>query len=119
MGGTGGYRKELAVSQRECEEVGSRLRHREAQAEAAAKRGGGGAPRVGGLCLKCAQHEAVMAETHANVHMQAVERLTKSVTHSPPPPTHTHVHHTHFYIYIHILGIRQTLLSKATYICCC
>ncbi|CAL8298258.1 unnamed protein product [Merluccius merluccius] len=69
-------RKELVVSRRECEEAGSRLRHREAQAAAAAKRGGG-APPVGGLCLKCAQHEAVMAETHTNVHVQTIERLTK------------------------------------------
>uniref|UniRef100_A0A8C2ILD4 Serologically defined colon cancer antigen 8 n=1 Tax=Cyprinus carpio TaxID=7962 RepID=A0A8C2ILD4_CYPCA len=26
--------------------------------------------RVGGLCLKCAQHEAILAETHSNVHVQ-------------------------------------------------
>ncbi|CAL8254407.1 unnamed protein product [Lota lota] len=66
-------RKELAVSQRGCEEAGSRLRHR----EAAAAKLSAGAPRVGGLCLKCAQHEAVMAETHTNVHVQAIDRLTK------------------------------------------
>lgn len=32
--------------------------------------------RVGGLCLKCAQHLAILAETHSNVHVQSIERLT-------------------------------------------
>ena len=70
--------------QRGCEEATSRLRQREAQAATLST----GAPRVGGLCLKCAQHEAVMAETHTNVHVQAIERLTKSVR-GEPAPTHT------------------------------
>ncbi|XP_061084862.1 serologically defined colon cancer antigen 8 homolog isoform X1 [Conger conger] len=61
-------RKDLAASQKECEEVkGRRAR------EAASAR----APQVGGLCVKCAQHEAVLAHTHTNVHVQAIERLTK------------------------------------------
>ncbi|XP_029926256.1 serologically defined colon cancer antigen 8 homolog [Myripristis murdjan] len=68
-------RKELSVSQRECEEVKARLRHQEAQAAETLKNDG--APRVAGLCLKCAQHEAVLAGTHTNVHVQAIERLTK------------------------------------------
>ncbi|XP_062320059.1 serologically defined colon cancer antigen 8 homolog [Osmerus eperlanus] len=65
-------RKELASCQKECEEVKGRLRHKEA---AAASRGA--QPTVGGLCLKCAQHEAVLAETHSNMHVQAIDRLTK------------------------------------------
>ncbi|XP_071370174.1 serologically defined colon cancer antigen 8 homolog isoform X1 [Centroberyx affinis] len=68
-------RKELSVSQRECEEVKVRLRHREAQAAEILK--ADGAPRVAGLCLKCAQHEAVLAGTHTNMHVQAIDRLTK------------------------------------------
>lgn len=53
------------------------LRHREKQAADALK--ADGAPRVAGLCLKCAQHEAVLAGTHTNLHVQAIDRLTKSV----------------------------------------
>ncbi|XP_033859864.2 serologically defined colon cancer antigen 8-like isoform X3 [Acipenser ruthenus] len=47
-----------------------RLRHQESVAAMSSGN------RVGGLCLKCAQHEAVLAQTHADVHMQAIERLT-------------------------------------------
>ncbi|XP_034537533.1 serologically defined colon cancer antigen 8 homolog [Notolabrus celidotus] len=68
-------RKDLSVSQRECEELKVRLRHREKQA--ADKQRSGGAPCVAGLCLKCAQHEAVLAGTHTNLHVQAIDRLTK------------------------------------------
>lgn len=68
-------RKDLAVSQKECEEVRVRLRHKEKQTAAASR--ADGAPRVEGLCLKCAQHEAVMAGTHTNLHVQAIDRLTK------------------------------------------
>uniref|UniRef100_W5NE82 SHH signaling and ciliogenesis regulator sdccag8 n=1 Tax=Lepisosteus oculatus TaxID=7918 RepID=W5NE82_LEPOC len=64
-------RKELATSQKEGEEMKSRLRHQEALAAA------DGASRVGGLCLKCAQHEAVLAQTHTHLHAQVIERLTK------------------------------------------
>ncbi|XP_053731748.1 serologically defined colon cancer antigen 8 homolog isoform X2 [Synchiropus splendidus] len=67
-------RKELSVSQRECEEV-KVLRHREKQTADALRAGGG--PRVSGLCIKCAQHDAVMAGSHANLHMQTIERITK------------------------------------------
>ncbi|XP_028278399.1 serologically defined colon cancer antigen 8 homolog isoform X2 [Parambassis ranga] len=68
-------KKDLAVSQRELEEVKNRLRLKEKQAEDALK--ADGAPRVAGLCLKCAQHDAVLAGTHANQHVQAIDRLTK------------------------------------------
>ncbi|XP_059215526.1 serologically defined colon cancer antigen 8 homolog [Centropristis striata] len=68
-------RKDLSVSQKECEEVRVRLRHREKQAADALR--ADGAPRVAGLCLKCAQHEAVLAGTHTNLHVQAIDRLTK------------------------------------------
>ncbi|KAM4592160.1 serologically defined colon cancer antigen 8 homolog isoform 2-T2 [Odontesthes bonariensis] len=68
-------RKDLSVSQKECEEVKVRLRHREKQAADALR--ADGAPRVAGLCLKCAQHEAVLAETHTNLHVQTIDRLTK------------------------------------------
>ncbi|XP_031164514.1 serologically defined colon cancer antigen 8 homolog isoform X4 [Sander lucioperca] len=68
-------RKDLSVSQKECEEVKVRLRHQEKQAADALR--ADGAPRVAGLCLKCAQHEAVLAGTHTNLHVQAIDRLTK------------------------------------------
>ncbi|XP_072292471.1 serologically defined colon cancer antigen 8 homolog [Eucyclogobius newberryi] len=68
-------RKELAASQKEYEEVRARLRHKEKQLAHTTKTDG--VTHVSGLCLKCAQHEAVLAGTHANVHVQAIERLTK------------------------------------------
>ncbi|XP_008427391.1 serologically defined colon cancer antigen 8 homolog [Poecilia reticulata] len=68
-------KKDLSVSQKECEEVKVRLRHKEQQVAEALK--ADGAPRVAGLCLQCAQHEAVVAGTHANLHVQAIDRLTK------------------------------------------
>ncbi|KAJ8360262.1 hypothetical protein SKAU_G00167870 [Synaphobranchus kaupii] len=64
-------RKDLAGSQKECEEVKGRLRTREAAAAS------GRVQQAGGLCLKCAQHEAVLVHTHTNVHVQAIERLTR------------------------------------------
>ncbi|XP_033873733.2 serologically defined colon cancer antigen 8 homolog isoform X1 [Acipenser ruthenus] len=64
-------RKDLAVSQKDCEEMKGRLRHQESVAAMSSGN------RVGGLCLKCAQHEAVLAQTHTDVHMQAIERLTR------------------------------------------
>lgn len=54
-----------------------RLRHREKQAADALR--ADGAPRVAGLCLNCAQHEAVLAGTHTNLHVQTIDRLKKSV----------------------------------------
>ncbi|KAM6915926.1 serologically defined colon cancer antigen 8 homolog [Xenentodon cancila] len=68
-------RKDLSVSQKECEQVRVRLRHKEKQAADALR--ADGAPCVAGLCLKCAQHEAVLAGTHTNLHVQAIDRLTK------------------------------------------
>ncbi|XP_047458486.1 serologically defined colon cancer antigen 8 homolog isoform X2 [Mugil cephalus] len=68
-------RKDLSVSQRECEELKVLLRRKEKQAADALR--ADGAPRVSGLCLKCAQHEAVLAGTHTNLHIQAIDRLTK------------------------------------------
>ncbi|XP_033835239.1 serologically defined colon cancer antigen 8 homolog [Periophthalmus magnuspinnatus] len=68
-------RKELAASQKESEEVRVRLRHKEKQLAHATR--ADAAPPVSGLCLKCAQHDAVLAGTHTNVHVQAIERLTK------------------------------------------
>uniref|UniRef100_A0A8C9V6J7 SHH signaling and ciliogenesis regulator sdccag8 n=1 Tax=Scleropages formosus TaxID=113540 RepID=A0A8C9V6J7_SCLFO len=67
-------RRELVTTQKEYEEVKGRLRHQEV---AAAVTTTGGTPRVGGLCLKCAQHEAVLAQTHTSAPAQAVERLTR------------------------------------------
>ncbi|KAI4892057.1 hypothetical protein NFI96_022364, partial [Prochilodus magdalenae] len=67
-------KKDLVSCQKECEEVKERLRHKEAMASLV-----GAGQHVAGLCVKCAQHEAVLAETHTNVHVQAIERLTKSV----------------------------------------
>nr|XP_033793590.1 serologically defined colon cancer antigen 8 [Geotrypetes seraphini] len=64
-------RKELAESQKSGEDLKLRLKHQESLLEA------NSANRVSGLCLKCAQQEAVLAKTHANVHMQTIERLTK------------------------------------------
>ncbi|KAL7877564.1 hypothetical protein SRHO_G00042070 [Serrasalmus rhombeus] len=65
-------KKDLVSCQKECEEVKEHLRHKETMTSMV-----GATQRVGGLCVKCAQHEAVLAETHTNVHVQAIERLTK------------------------------------------
>ncbi|MGH0173965.1 UNVERIFIED_CONTAM: hypothetical protein FKN15_000995 [Acipenser sinensis] len=64
-------KKDLGVSQKDCEEMKGRLRHQESVAAMSSGN------RIAGLCLKCAQHEAVLAQTHADVHMQAIERLTR------------------------------------------
>ncbi|XP_019602382.2 serologically defined colon cancer antigen 8 isoform X2 [Rhinolophus sinicus] len=64
-------RKDLAESQKNCEDLKERLKHKESLLAANISN------RVGGLCLKCAQHEAVLSQTHNNVHMQTIERLTK------------------------------------------
>ncbi|XP_039093426.1 serologically defined colon cancer antigen 8 isoform X1 [Hyaena hyaena] len=64
-------RKDLAEYQKNCEDLKERLKHKESLLAANTSN------RVGGLCLKCAQHEAVLAQTHNNVHMQTIERLTK------------------------------------------
>lgn len=64
-------RKDLAESQKNCEDLKERLKHKESLLAANISN------RVGGLCLKCAQHEAVLSQTHNNVHIQTIERLTK------------------------------------------
>lgn len=64
-------RKNLAESQKNCEDLKERLKHKESVLAAQVS------SRVGGLCVKCAQHEAVLSQTHSNVHMQTIERLTK------------------------------------------
>ncbi|XP_062911572.1 serologically defined colon cancer antigen 8 homolog isoform X1 [Mobula hypostoma] len=64
-------RKDLLESQKQCQEFIERLKHQELLLAA------NSADRVGGLCLKCAQHEAVMARTHSDVHMQTIDSLKK------------------------------------------
>ncbi|XP_072906589.1 serologically defined colon cancer antigen 8 homolog isoform X1 [Hemitrygon akajei] len=64
-------RKDLLESQKQCQEFIERLKHQELLIAA------NSADRVGGLCLKCAQHEAVMARTHSDVHMQTIDSLKK------------------------------------------
>ncbi|NWI85669.1 SDCG8 protein, partial [Pitta sordida] len=64
-------RKDLSESQKTCKDLEERLKHQKSLISATNSR------RVGGLCLKCAQHEAVLAQTHCNVHVQTIERLTK------------------------------------------
>ncbi|KAL6093884.1 hypothetical protein STEG23_005736 [Scotinomys teguina] len=64
-------RKDLAEYQKNCEDLKERLKHKESLLAASAS------SRVGGLCLKCAQHEAVLSQTHSNVHIQTIETLTK------------------------------------------
>ncbi|XP_006871215.1 PREDICTED: serologically defined colon cancer antigen 8, partial [Chrysochloris asiatica] len=64
-------RKDLTEYQKKCEDLQERLKHKESLLAANISN------RVGGLCLKCAQHEAVLSQTHNNVHVQTIERLTK------------------------------------------
>ncbi|NXT50119.1 SDCG8 protein, partial [Pluvianellus socialis] len=64
-------RKDLAESQKTCKDLEGRLKHQKSFVSAT------NSSWVGGLCLKCAQHEAVLAQTHSNVHMQTIERVTK------------------------------------------
>ncbi|NXJ99527.1 SDCG8 protein, partial [Corythaixoides concolor] len=64
-------RKDLSESQKTCKDLEGRLKHQKSLVLAT------NSSRVGGLCLKCAQHEAVLAQTHSNVHMQTIERVTK------------------------------------------
>lgn len=98
------FRKDLSVSQKECEEVKVHLRHREKQAADVLR--SHGAPPVAGLCLKCAQHEAVLAGTHINLHVQAIDRLTKSVV------THTHKTFSHKLATVYQLFIVSRLTFK-------
>ncbi|XP_065488588.1 serologically defined colon cancer antigen 8 isoform X3 [Caloenas nicobarica] len=64
-------RKDLSESRKTCQDLEGRLKHQKSLVSAM------NSSRVGGLCLKCAQHEAVLAQTHCNVHMQTIERVTK------------------------------------------
>ncbi|XP_006898138.1 PREDICTED: serologically defined colon cancer antigen 8-like [Elephantulus edwardii] len=64
-------RKDLAAYQNKCEDLQERLKHKDSLLAANVSN------RVGGLCLKCAQHDAVLSQTHNNVHIQTIERLTK------------------------------------------
>ncbi|XP_061821115.2 serologically defined colon cancer antigen 8 homolog [Nerophis lumbriciformis] len=68
-------RRDLSLSQKECEDVTARLRRSEKEAVDAQRNLG--APRVAGLCLKCAQQEALLAGAPTNAHVQALDRLTK------------------------------------------
>ncbi|XP_061482095.1 serologically defined colon cancer antigen 8 [Rhineura floridana] len=63
-------RKELSESEKNCEDLSGRLKHQHLLSAA------NHSNRVGGLCLQCAQHEAVLSQTHSNIHMQTIERLT-------------------------------------------
>ncbi|XP_008067188.1 serologically defined colon cancer antigen 8 [Carlito syrichta] len=65
------FRKELAEYQKNCDDLKEQLNHKQSLLAANISN------RVGGLCLKCAQHEAVLSQTHNNVHMQTIERLSK------------------------------------------
>ncbi|XP_010071754.1 PREDICTED: serologically defined colon cancer antigen 8 [Pterocles gutturalis] len=64
-------RKDLSESRKTCKDLEGRLKHQRSLVSAM------NSSRVGGLCLKCAQDEAVLAQTHSNVHMQTIERITK------------------------------------------
>ncbi|NXS38543.1 SDCG8 protein, partial [Pomatostomus ruficeps] len=64
-------RKDLSESQKTCKDLEGRLKHQKSFLSARSS------SQVGGLCLNCAQHEAVLAQTHSNVHVQTIERLTR------------------------------------------
>ncbi|XP_067149450.1 serologically defined colon cancer antigen 8 isoform X5 [Apteryx mantelli] len=64
-------RKDLSESQKTCQDLEGRLKHQKSLISTT------NSSRIGGLCLKCAQQEAVLAQTHSNVHMQTIERVTK------------------------------------------
>ncbi|XP_061767145.1 serologically defined colon cancer antigen 8 homolog [Nerophis ophidion] len=68
-------RRDLLLSQKDCEDVTARLRRSEKEVVDAQRNNG--APRVAGLCLKCAQQEALLAGAPTNAHIQALDRLTK------------------------------------------
>ncbi|NXD27899.1 SDCG8 protein, partial [Spelaeornis formosus] len=64
-------RKDLSESQKACKDLEGRLKYQKSLFA------GRISSQVGGLCLNCAQHEAVLAQTHSNVHVQTIERLTR------------------------------------------
>ncbi|NXG48958.1 SDCG8 protein, partial [Psilopogon haemacephalus] len=64
-------RKDLSESQKTWKDLEGKLSQQKSLASATNSRG------VDGLCLKCAQHEAVLSQTHCNVHIQTIERVKK------------------------------------------
>ncbi|NXM44819.1 SDCG8 protein, partial [Gymnorhina tibicen] len=64
-------RKDLSESQKTCKDLEGRLKHQKSLVSAR------NSNQVAGLCLNCAQHEAILAQTHCNVHVQTIERLTR------------------------------------------
>ncbi|NXY02859.1 SDCG8 protein, partial [Pteruthius melanotis] len=64
-------RKDLSESQKTCKDLEGRLKLQKSLVS------GRNSNQVGGLCLNCAQHEAVLAQTHCNVHVQTIEVLTR------------------------------------------
>lgn len=71
------FRKDLSLSQRECEELKVRLGQKEREVAEVLR--ADRVPRVVGQCLKCAQHEAEPADSHTNQQVQTISRLKKSV----------------------------------------
>lgn len=65
-------RKDLSLSQKECEELRFRLGQKEKEAAEAQR--ADGPPRVAGQCLKC-----VSADSLTHQHVQTIGRLKKSV----------------------------------------
>ncbi|XP_075452949.1 serologically defined colon cancer antigen 8 isoform X2 [Ascaphus truei] len=64
-------RKDLSESQKNYEDLRRQLKQQDFPVAAR------NSTQVRGLCLKCPQNEALLAQTHTNVHMQTIERLTK------------------------------------------
>ncbi|XP_065585821.1 serologically defined colon cancer antigen 8 isoform X2 [Cyrtonyx montezumae] len=64
-------RKHLSESQKTYEDLDARLKHQKSLGLTT------NSNPVSGLCLRCAQQEAVLAQTHSNVHMQVIETMTK------------------------------------------
>ncbi|XP_048392936.2 serologically defined colon cancer antigen 8 homolog isoform X1 [Stegostoma tigrinum] len=64
-------RKDLSESQKECQQLEERLKVQESLLAIDSSE------RVSGLCVKCAQREAVLARTHNDTETKAVERLRK------------------------------------------
>ncbi|XP_038074906.1 serologically defined colon cancer antigen 8 homolog isoform X1 [Patiria miniata] len=65
-------RSELEKYERQCDELRSKLR----MAESVNLMSREESQLENGLCVRCAQHEAVIASTHGSAHAKAVERIT-------------------------------------------
>ncbi|XP_022103660.1 serologically defined colon cancer antigen 8 homolog isoform X2 [Acanthaster planci] len=65
-------RSELEKYERQCDELRSKLR----MAESINLMSREETQLENGLCVKCAQHEAVIASTHGSAHVKAMERIT-------------------------------------------